>query len=175
MLLFILIFLNTLYSSCNSEKDSKVVKRQYINEIDEYSKSDTLESSKLSLNGLKIGDSKEDLLKKIGRPQKIEKGYNEFQNSESQIYYYFHSKLYVEDGKLEGFEVNDKKLTLDSLNIRIGQNFEDIKVVFPYSYDMAIKSGNSSSINVFVRDLDQHFVLEFHDGKLSRFLLIGGG
>ena len=160
-----------LFSCFNSNDKNNLAKEEIA--ITKFSQSDSVTSYQLSINGLKIGDFKEKLLKYFGNPSQIEEGDNEFQNSKFVDLVYGNSNFTLENDKLVSFEINDKSFILDVLNIHIGQQTEELRAIFPNSYRNAENINGVFTINIFVKDLDQHLVFSFVDGKLIGFLLTG--
>jgi hypothetical protein len=167
MVLIILIFLGC----CNSKDTNNTIKKNIDNL--KVLERDTIEANRLSINGLKIGDSKEKLLKILGKSPKIREVNNEFQNSKFVNFVYENSNFSFEDNEFVAFEIKDSSFILDTLSIQIGQSIDSIKTIFPNSYRNYEDIDGIININVFVKDLDQHLVFRFIDKKLISFLLSG--
>ena len=112
----------------------------------------TINSNELTINGLVIiGEDKSVLISNFGTPLEIEKGYSEMDEVDMYIYKYDGAVFYVIKNLIDDFAIistrnNSTKYSLTKHDIKIGDNIEKLKDIFPLSYEKKNKTNLSLSI-----------------------------
>lgn len=107
----------------------------------------TINRDEITINGLVIiGENKSVLISNFGTPLEIEKGYNEMDEVDMYIYKYDGAVFYVIKNLIDDFEITKNKYRLTKYNIKIGDNIEKLKDIFPLSYKKKNKTNLSLSI-----------------------------
>lgn len=107
----------------------------------------TINRDEIRINGLVIiGENKSVLISNFGTPLEIEKGYNEMDEVDMYIYKYDGAVFYVIKNLIDDFEITKNKYRLTKYNIKIGDNIEKLKDIFPLSYKKKNKTNLSLSI-----------------------------
>jgi hypothetical protein len=107
----------------------------------------TINSNELTINGLVIiGEDKSILISNFGTPLEIEKGYSEMDEVDMYIYKYDGAVFYVMKNLIDSFSIIGSEYSLTKHDIKIGDNIEKLKDIFPLSYEKKNKTNLSLSI-----------------------------
>ena len=107
----------------------------------------TINSNELTINGLVIiGEDKSILISNFGTPLEIEKGYSEMDEVDMYIYKYNGAVFYVMKNLIDSFSIIGSEYSLTKHDIKIGDNIEKLKDIFPLSYEKKNKTNLSLSI-----------------------------
>ncbi|WP_339699741.1 hypothetical protein [uncultured Roseivirga sp.] len=98
---------------------------------------ETILLKEFKINGhISRGDSKSQVLSKLGVPTKETNDFNEMDETNVLILHYGDSKLYFENNMLSSFEIEDTSLHVSYLGnqIKVGQGISSVSNIFPQSY-----------------------------------------
>ena len=127
----------------------------------------TINRDEITINGLVIiGENKSMLISNFGQPLEIEKGYNEMDEVDVYIYKYDGAVFYVIKNLIDDFEITKNKYRLTKHDIKIGDNIEKLKNIFPLSYSK--KSETHLSIHIEKYDMYVGFYYENETKKIKR-------
>jgi hypothetical protein len=127
----------------------------------------TINANELTINGVAIrGMNKSMLISNFGTPLEIEKGYNEMDEVDMYIYKYDGAVFYVMKNLIDDFEITKNKYRLTKYNIKIGDNIEKLKNIFPLSYSK--KSETHMSIHIEKYDVYVGFYIDNKTKKINR-------
>ena len=127
----------------------------------------TINSNEITINGLVIiGEDKSVLISNFGQPLEIEKGYSEMDEVDMYIYKYDGAVFYVMKNLIDDFEITKNKYRLTKYNIKIGDNIEKLKDIFPLSYSK--KSETHMSIHIEKYDVYVGFYIDNKTKKINR-------
>jgi hypothetical protein len=125
----------------------------------------TINANELTINGVAIrGMNKSMLISNFGTPLEIEKGYSEMDEVDMYIYKYDGAVFYVMKNLIDDFEITKNKYRLTKYNIKIGDNIEKLKNIFPLSYSK--KSETHMSIHIEKYDVYVGFSIN-KDNKIK--------
>jgi len=107
----------------------------------------TINRNEITINGLVIiGENKSVLISNFGQPLEIEKGYSEMDEVDMYIYKYDGAVFYVMKNLIDSFSIIGSEYSLTKHDIKIGDNIEKLKDIFPLSYEKKNKTNLSLSI-----------------------------
>ena len=107
----------------------------------------TINANELTINGVAIrGKNKSMLISNFGQPLEIEKGYSEMDKVDMYIYKYDGAVFYVMKNLIDSFSIIGSEYSLTKHDIKIGDNIEKLKDIFPLSYEKKNKTNLSLSI-----------------------------
>jgi len=112
----------------------------------------TINRDEITINGhVIIGENKSVLISNFGTPLEIEKGYSEMGEVDMYIYKYDGAVFYVIKNLIDDFAITKSKHSLSKYSltkhdIKIGDNIEKLKDIFPLSYKKKRKTNLSLSI-----------------------------
>ena len=130
----------------------------------------TINSNELTINGLVIiGENKSMLISNFGTPLEIEKGYNEMDEVDMYIYKYDGAVFYVIKNLIDDFEITKNKHRLTKHDIKIGDNIEKLKDIFPFSYNKKRKN----HIWLDIEDYDKYLSFSFNKDNKIKSMSIG--
>ncbi len=96
----------------------------------------TIDSNELTVNGIiVIGKNKSILATNFGQPINIEKSFSEMDNEDMYIYKYDGIVFYVLKDLIDDYEITNNKHSFTKNSIKIGDNIDSLKIVFPLSYE----------------------------------------
>lgn len=104
-----------------------------------------------------FGHTKAQAISALGVPTREENGYNEMDELPTILMYYGNSIVYIEEGKVSGFDIRDASLyiTYEDLTLRHGDLMSAFQAKFPLSYsedyDRAPLPGHASSITLSLK------------------------
>jgi len=126
----------------------------------------TINANELTINGVAIrGKNKSMLISNFGQPLEIEKGYSEMDEVDMYIYKYDGAVFYVIKNLIDDFEITKNKYRLTKHDIKIGDNIEKLKNIFPLSYSK--KSETNLSVDLINPDY-KFFGFSFNkDNKIT--------
>ena len=126
----------------------------------------TINANELIINGVAIrGKNKSMLISNFGQPLEIEKGYSEMDEVDMYIYKYDGAVFYVMKNLIDDFEITKNKYRLTKHDIKIGDNIEKLKNIFPLSYSK--KSETNLSVDLINPDY-KFFGFSFNkDNKIT--------
>lgn len=83
-----------------------------------------------------FGRAKAQVIEALGEPSREPSDFNEMENISSTLMYHGTSVIYIERGKLAGFNIQDESLflTYDDLTLRIGESMKQLQPTFPQNY-----------------------------------------
>lgn len=83
-----------------------------------------------------FGRTKAQVIEALGEPSREPSDFNEMENISSALMYHGTSVIYIERGKLAGFNIQDESLflTYDDLTLRIGESMKQLQPTFPQNY-----------------------------------------
>ena len=132
----------------------------------------TINRNEITINGLVIiGENKSVLISNFGQPLEIEKGYSEMDKVDMYIYKYDGAVFYVMKNLIDDFEITKNKhsiskYSLTKHDIKIGDNIEKLKNIFPLSYSK--KSETHMSIHIEKYDVYVGFYIDNKTKKIKR-------
>ena len=127
----------------------------------------TINANELTINGVAIrGKNKSMLISNFGQPLEIEKDYNEMDEVDMYIYKYDGAVFYVIKNLIDDFEITKNKYRLTKHDIKIGDNIEKLKNIFPLSYSK--KSETHMSIHIEKYDVYVGFYYDKETKKIKR-------
>jgi hypothetical protein len=107
----------------------------------------TINRDEITINGhVIIGENKSVLISNFGQPLEIEKGYSEMDEVDMYIYKYDGAVFYVMKNLIDSFSIIGSEYSLTKHDIKIGDNIEKLKDIFPLSYEKKNKTNLSLSI-----------------------------
>jgi hypothetical protein len=107
----------------------------------------TINRDEITINGhVIIGENKSVLISNFGTPLEIEKGYSEMDEVDMYIYKYNGAVFYVMKNLIDSFSIIGSEYSLTKHDIKIGDNIEKLKDIFPLSYEKKNKTNLSLSI-----------------------------
>jgi hypothetical protein len=107
----------------------------------------TINRDEITINGhVIIGENKSVLISNFGTPLEIEKGYSEMDEVDMYIYKYDGAVFYVMKNLIDSFSIIGSEYSLTKHDIKIGDNIEKLKDIFPLSYEKKNKTNLSLSI-----------------------------
>ena len=131
----------------------------------------TINRDEITINGLVIiGENKSILISNFGTPLEIEKGYNEMDEVDMYIYKYDGAVFYVIKNLIDDFEITKNKYRLTKHDIKIGDNIEKLKNIFPLSYSK--KSETNLSVDLINPDY-KFFGFSFNKDNKIKSMSIG--
>jgi hypothetical protein len=121
---------------------------------------DTIEISKLSVNGVNIlGKDKSLLTSNFGQPSEIISSYSEMDEDQMYEYKYFGLTVYVINNFVDSFVVTNSEFLLSPNNIKIGNNISSIENIFPISYSHRKRD----YLKLDIKDSDMFLTIEFNE------------
>jgi len=135
----------------------------------------TINSNEITINGLVIiGEDKSVLISNFGQPLEIEKGYSEMDEVDMYIYKYDGAVFYVIKNLIDDFEIiftrnNSTKYSLTKHDIKIGDNIEKLKDIFPLSY----KKKRKTYILLHIEDYDKYLGFSINKDNKIKSMSIG--
>jgi len=113
----------------------------------------TIKANELTINGhVIIGKNKSMLISNFGTPLEIEKGYSEMDEVDMYIYKYNGAVFYVMKNLIDSFSIIGSEYSLTKHDIKIGDNIEKLKDIFPLSYEKK----NKTHISLHIEDYDKY-------------------
>ena len=127
----------------------------------------TINANELTINGVAIrGKNKSMLISNFGQPLEIEKGYSEMDKVDMYIYKYDGAVFYVMKNLIDSFSIIGSEYSLTKHDIKIGDNIEKLKNIFPLSYSK--KSETHMSIHIEKYDVYVGFYIDNKTKKIKR-------
>ena len=127
----------------------------------------TINANELTINGLVIiGKNKSMLISNFGQPLEIEKEYNEMDEVDMFIYKYKGIVFTVEENLIDSFSIIGSEYSFTKHDIKIGDNIEKLKYIFPLSF----KKKRKSHIYLDIEKYDKYlsFTNENETKKIKR-------
>ena len=123
----------------------------------------TINSNELTINGVVVmGKNKSVLTASFGQPIKIEKSFSEMDNVDMYIYKYMGVIFYVKENLIDDFEITNNKYLFTKHNIKVGDNTEQLKKIYPLSYNQ-----NSSYFLLHLINPSYKFLsIDFNENKI---------
>lgn len=132
---------------------------------------DTINLNELTVNGIVvIGKNKSVLISNFGQPYKIEKEFSKMDNIDMLIYKYKGAVFYVVKNLIKYYEITDNSYYLTKHNIKVGDNIEKLKDIYPLSYSK--KSRTHLSLEIQKYDMYEIF---HHNSTTKKITLIRTG
>ncbi len=130
----------------------------------------TINSDELTVNGvIVIGKDKSILTSNFGKPIEIEKSFSEMDNVDMYIYKYDGIIFYVMENRIDDFKITNNKYNFTKHNIRIGSNIDELKNIYPLSYNK-----NSSYFLLNLINPDYKFLsIDFNEHEIITEISIG--
>ena len=136
----------------------------------------TINANELTINGVAIrGKNKSMLISNFGQPLEIEKGYSEMDKVDMYIYKYDGAVFYVMKNLIDDFEITKNKhsiskYSLTKHDIKIGDNIEKLKDIFPLSY----KKKNKTNLSLYLINPDYKFFgISFNKDNKIKSMSVG--
>ena len=135
----------------------------------------TINANELTINGVAIrGKNKSMLISNFGQPLEIEKGYSEMDKVDMYIYKYDGAVFYVMKNLIDDFEITKNKhsiskYSLTKHDIKIGDNIEKLKNIFPLSYSKK----SETHMSIHIEDYDKY--LSFLINKDNKIISMSVG
>jgi hypothetical protein len=123
----------------------------------------------VKINNVRLGSNKNDLLQKIGKPNKITKYVSDANDDSWYQYYYKNAILEVSLKKdFIGFEIRSRDfiLTCTGSKIKIGDSVSVLKKPFPESYKMYLKE--KGKFRLKFKDSDSFLIIEIKNGIINK-------
>lgn len=132
---------------------------------------DTIEMTKLSINGVNIlGKDKSLLISNFGQPSEIISSYSEMDENQMYEYKYNGLTVYVINNFVDSFILTNSIFSLSPNNIKIGNNISSIENIFPYSYS----NRKRDYLKLDIKNSDMFLTIEFnHISKIITKINIG--
>ncbi len=93
-----------------------------------------------------LGKGKSVLTQNFGEPQSISKEYWETEHDTAVMYHYKGVVFYVVKNLVYSFTINSARYSFSHYNIKVGENIDKLKTLFPTSYKN--RKGNSIILNI---------------------------
>lgn len=124
-----------------------------------------LSKDKITLNGFKIFVLNiESLIENFGQPLSEEDFFFEMSNKQGKKIFYENLLVYVMNDKIKSFEISGSQYLLTEYGIKIGDNLNILKELFPKSYD----NKKESSLSITLKEYDKYITFFFdEDHKVS--------
>ena len=120
----------------------------------------TINSNELTVNGVVVmGENKSVLTSSFGNPIEIIKDFSEMDNADMYTYKYNGLSLTVIENKVSAFVITKSKYVFTKHNIKIGGNIDNLKNIFPVSYNKKKDKG----ILLFLKDYDKNLFISHND------------
>ncbi len=95
-----------------------------------------VDSNTLTINGVNIlGKDKSILISNFGQPNNIEKSVSEMDEKDMYYYKYNGTKFVVIDNIIDTFQISNSNFLFTSNKIKVGNNINTLKDIFPISYN----------------------------------------
>lgn len=126
-------------------------------------------SEDLTINGkLIFGMNKSDLILNFGTPTKIEKGFSEMDESDMYFYKYDNDLDFtLIDNTVDTFRVLSNKYNFTKHNIKIGDDINKLKSLYPLSY----QNKSNDGIKLLFSDLDMFLIISFSNNIIDKIYL----
>lgn len=125
-----------------------------------------IQSSLLTINGIEyLGKDESFLIQNMGIPIKEEPYDYEMDDTKGKTIEYQGIVFYVNDFKVDSFEITNDIYSFTNFNINVGDNIEVLKSNFPSSY---LNKQFDKGISVNLVDIDKFVNFEYND-KLTIF------
>jgi hypothetical protein len=135
----------------------------------------TINRDEITINGhVIIGENKSVLISNFGTPLEIEKGYSEMDEVDMYIYKYNGAVFYVMKNLIDSFSItstrnNSTKYSLTKHDIKIGDNTEKLKDIFPLSY----KKKRKTHISLHIEDYDKYLGFSINKDNKIKSIRVG--
>jgi hypothetical protein len=127
----------------------------------------TIKANELTINGhVIIGKNKSMLISNFGQPLEIEKDYNEMDEVDMYIYKYDGAVFYVMKNLIDSFSIIGSEYSFTKHDIKIGDNIQKLKYIFPLSFKE--KSETYMSIHIEKYDVYVGFYIDNKTKKIKR-------
>lgn len=123
-----------------------------------------LDPNIVTINKIKISDKEADIVKKLGKPVKIDIGFSEVMAVESKDYLYPGMKIYIIESSIYNLKCNGKDCVTDK-NITIGNSPEDVLKAYGPGKEYSDKEG-LKYISYPLKNLDAYLKFNFEHGKI---------
>lgn len=123
----------------------------------------SLNSKELTINNKTIyGKDKSILISNFGQPLKIEKDFSEMDNVDMFFYKYNGVNFTVKKDKVTNFSITSNKFNFTKNNIKIGNNINTLKLIYPNSYSSKINNG----ITILLDDMDMFIIISYDNNDI---------
>jgi hypothetical protein len=154
--------------------DSSSLNEKYSNRSIEDSsphKYDSIRITDLTISSLKFRSDVKQLIEKFGKPDSITYHTNEFSGGKFRNYHYSNNLFSVDSlGKVNGFEVNNKKFILNYGNIAVGNKDTVLVKMFPLSMANTLQNDSISIIRVHVENSPDYILFQTVKGNIINFM-----
>ena len=121
----------------------------------------------LTLNNIEfLGKSKSFLFSNLGQAINYEVIKSEMDNKNMCIYKYNGANFIIVDDIVDSFEINNSNFSFTSSNIKIGDNIDTLKTIYPLSFD------NKSSKHLSIQIMDTDMYVSFHYNSINKLITL---
>ncbi len=130
-----------------------------------------VDSNTLTINGVNIlGKDKSILISNFGQPNNIEKSVSEMDEKDMYYYKYNGTKFVVIDNIIDTFQISNSNFLFTSNKIKVGNNINTLKDIFPISYNEI----GSKHLSLQIKDNDMYVSIHYDDiTRQIRLIRIG--
>lgn len=128
---------------------------------------DVIAYSEVCVQNVEIGAEESKLTSLLGVPEKITSKSNEFEGYHYDVYHYSNNTFNIEDGRLNGFSLNDNSFRFDYGNLYIGSSDNLIKSLFPLSFENRYEDNSSIIVKVRIADSDSYVLFTLNNGVIT--------
>ncbi|MBP6387058.1 MAG: hypothetical protein KA313_07310 [Pseudarcicella sp.] len=141
---------------------------------------DSIDFGSLAISGIYMGSEHGKLIEKLGTPDSVVKEENEIkeQGEFFETYVYGKDRLLVINDTFIGFELNSDKLSVSSLDLKVGDNIAKAKKLFPISFknkDVDEFNPKWMTMSVQLGDSDSFMEIYSEDDKIKSIITVTDG